>query len=87
MKIEINTDQKTIILKDSIKIQELLDFLDDAKMDSDEWTIEVEKTIINSTPWKSDFDPINPWTPIGNPHNPYNPSPYQLPQIWYTCKT
>ena len=74
MKVEINTEEKTIALGEMVKISELLEFIH--KFDLKEYTI---------IPYRS-FNSFNPPTtyPTTFPNPPFNPG---LGTITYSHKT
>ena len=90
MRIEIDFDKKTIILKDNVLMGELIEKLKELKLDDwKKWTIMAQEV-------KIEFIPTQPWVdPIPCPM-PY-PVPYPVPSVpwqpytptlpWITCGT
>lgn len=77
LRIELDTEKKTIKLLENYPLDKLIELLDENIKDWKTYTLiahTVETTVIPFT---------NPWV-VGPRENPYAP-PYQ-PQVWYTTE-
>ena len=72
MRIEINTEEKTIIVKSEVKISELIEWLKSSLSDYKEYKLRMDKEVINAD-WTS-----RPWQTIyydsGTPLPPFYPN-------------
>lgn len=86
MQLEINTENKTITIKDKISIFDLLVFVTDLNLDINEWSVKVEPQIVTvkETPIPKLPDWTNPNLPWVNPYTtPIGTPPYIQPGITY----